>query len=393
MRINSNKKIHKMKKDPYQTLLRMASVLGIVVVVGFGVFFLCRMLIENEYKSQREVLQRENIAAEQEFNAQMNSMRSSSSSTNMEVTPEEQGELSFWETTLGDVTWRIEDKGRAGLENFSTVTLDRPALLRGGLMLVNGWHPLPGDYSDAELVSVGTASNYKIQVQDGSVRLFPVAYDALAQMVEAAGTEGKKDYIVREGYRSNETQTEMFEKVKQELSDKYSDQILIEQTKKEVNYPGTSDYQTGFSFRMDLYPIQKGVKFQQSEQGKWFTENSWKYGVIFRFPTKDFPSPAWEDKSYKTGVSAALNLYRFVGKAHSAAMRIMDYCLEEYIEFLVDHPHLCIYEDGGLKYEIFRIPSQEALESYDLPVPNPASGYQASLDNMGGVVMAYSYGE
>jgi hypothetical protein len=71
-------------------------------------------------------------------------------------------------------------------------------------------------------------------------------------------------------------------------------------------------------------------------------------------------------------------------------MRILDYCLEEYVEFLVDHPHICLYEDGALRYEVYRITAEDAA-TYELPVPNPASGYTASLDNLGGVVMAYTY--
>ena len=34
MRINANKKIHKMKRDPFRTLLRMAGILAIVVAVS-----------------------------------------------------------------------------------------------------------------------------------------------------------------------------------------------------------------------------------------------------------------------------------------------------------------------------------------------------------------------
>ena len=72
-------------------------------------------------------------------------------------------------------------------------------------------------------------------------------------------------------------------------------------------------------------------------------------------------------------------------------MRVLNLCLEEYIEFLIDHPHICVYEDGALKYEIVRIKIADDAQSVQLPVPNPASSYQASLDNMGGVVMAYTY--
>ena len=50
-----------------------------------------------------------------------------------------------------------------------------------------------------------------------------------------------------------------------------------------------------------------------------------------------------------------------------------------------------VYEDGALKYEIVRIKIADDAQSVQLPVPNPASSYLASLDNMGGVVMAYTY--
>ena len=72
MRTNSNKKIHKMKRDPYQLLIRSAGILAIVVVVGFGIFFLCRMAIESEYIGKRQALEKENAEAEQEFIARMN---------------------------------------------------------------------------------------------------------------------------------------------------------------------------------------------------------------------------------------------------------------------------------------------------------------------------------
>ena len=398
MRINANKKIHKMKRDPYRQLLRMAGILGIAVAVGIGVYYLCTVLVVNDYQTKRVALEKHNVEAEQEFNAKMNALRNNGTGMGGPSYDLEQGDLAYWEGTLEGSLWRIEDKGRAGLENTSVITMDRNSLIKGGLLLVNPWHFLPQDFTDSELVGVGTASGYKIQVQDNTVKLFPVAMDALTAMIEAANAEAKLgDYIVREAYRSMDMQTELFNGRMEELSGKYSGDILIEQTKKAVNYPGTSEYQTGLSFRMDIYKRNDAEvnkqKFQQSEQGKWFTENGWKYGVIFRFPTADFPSSEWEDKSYKTGVSLQMNLYRYVGKAHAAAMRIMDYCLEEYVEFLIDHPHLCIYKDGALQYEIFRIPAPEPLDTYDLPVPNPASDYQASLDNMDGVVMAYAYGQ
>lgn len=399
MRVNANRKIHKLKRDPYKQLLKTAGILAIVLVAGIGIFYLCTVLIVNDYQAKKVATEKYNVEAEQEFNAKMNALRSSQAQNGINPAAQvQQGDLAFWEKEIeGSGLWRVEDMGYAGLENTSTVTLERTALMNGGMLLVNPWHPLPLDFMDTDLVGVGTASGYKIQVKDNTVKVFPNAFDALNAIIEAAAEENHVDYIVREAYRTMENQTALFNQKMDDLSKDYSGDILTEQAKKEVNYPGTSEYQSGLSFRMDLYNKSDASvndqKFQQSEPGKWFTNNCWKYGIIFRFPTENFPSAQWEDKSYKTGVSMQMNLYRYVGKAHAVAMRVMDYCLEEYVEFLADHPHICIYMDGALQYEVFRIPTTEELPTYDLPVPNPASDFQASLDNMGGVVMAYVYAQ
>jgi len=395
--MNTNPEIHRMKRDPYRQLLRLAAILAVILVAGIGIFYFCSILVANDYKMKVETLERENIEAEQEFNAKMAALRDSRSGTSL-PSQTERGERPFWEATIEDALWRIEDEGDAGLENTTVITVDRSDLINGGLLLVNHWHPLPLDFSDAALVNISSTSLGKIQVRtEENPYIFQNAYDALAAMVTDAGQEGLEHYAVWEAYRSMEKQQENFSAEMERLSSKYSGDILEEQAKKNVNYPGTSEFQTGMSFRMRVYKRGdnevNNLSFQQSDQGMWFTQNAWKYGVIFRFPTKDFPTPAWEDKSYKTGVSVELNLYRYVGKAHAAAMRILNYCLEEYVEFLADHPHISIYKDGALQFEVFRLPTTEVLPVYSLPVPNVASDYQASLDNMDAVVMAYTYNQ
>ncbi len=394
MRIKSNSKLHKTQRDPYQSLTRFIVILvAVVAVCGLGAYLVTEIGVNGAYRSQKAKMDQANLAGQQQFDvwlAEESAKYSQGGTTQQAVDPQEK---TVWEREVDGALWRVEDQGYLGLENTSTIQIDRATLINGGLLLVNPWHALPSDFSETDLLSVGAASSYKIQVTDSTVRLFPVAFDALQAMITDAEADGLLYYIVREGYRSNDTQTELFNKAMAKLSDKYSGDILIAQTKKEVNYPGTSEYQTGMSFQMRLYNKNETIKggFQESEQGKWFTENCWKYGVIFRFPSADFPNSSWEDKSYKTGVTLNLNLYRYVGKPHAAAMKVMNYCLEEYVEFLISHPHLLIYQDGALKYEVFRVEAQDGLTAYDLPKPNPASDYSASFDNMGGIVLTYSY--
>ena len=400
MRTNSNKKVHKLRKDPYKQLQRVALILAIALAAGVGLFYLCSVAVTHDYVTTRDRIEAENAEGQVAFNAQMNELRAQNAAASQEnviAGTNANEHLPSWEKELDGKVWRVQDEGSAGLENTSTITMSRSQMINGGLLLVNAWHSLPSDFSEEGLVAVGTTGDFKVQVHSGSVKLFQPAFDALVEALKGAKEEaGLEYYIVMEGYRSVAEQQELFNEKMEKLSSRYSNDRLIAETKKEVNYPGTSDYHTGMSFRMDVY--QSGnkelnnQKFQaESKQGAWLTENCWRYGIAFRFPSKDFPNSFWEDKSYKTGVSSQLNLYRYVGKAHAAAMKVMNFCLEEYIEFLMEHPHICIYEDDALVYEIVRIKGADANSSFALPVPNPAVSYQASLDNMDGVVMAYSY--
>ena len=51
MRINSNKKVHKMKRDPFKTLLKTAGILAAIVVVGIGAFYLCSLAVKSDYNT------------------------------------------------------------------------------------------------------------------------------------------------------------------------------------------------------------------------------------------------------------------------------------------------------------------------------------------------------
>ena len=75
---------------------------------------------------------------------------------------------------------------------------------------------------------------------------------------------------------------------------------------------------------------------------------------MFRFPLADYPVKGTQDKSYKTGVSVKLQAFRYVGRGNAAVMHALDLCLEEYLDYLMEHPHLAVFENGQLRYEIVR---------------------------------------
>lgn len=292
--------------------------------------------------------------------------------------------------------WDVIDLTNYPLENQTAVASTRADLMTGGMLLLNEWHSRPDDFDDTKITSVGKylGGNSKIQTKDYNVSLFPVASDALLEAINAAKDEGLEHFLVEEGYRSWETQNTYFQNRMQKLSEKYSGDTLIAMTKKEVNYPGTSEFNSGLAFTLRLYdksnPEVAKPKYSTTEQGKWMNRNCWKYGLIFRFPLSAWPLDETQDKSFKTGVSVKLNLYRYVGKGNAAVMHYYDFCMEEYIEYLQEHPHIAVFEDGVLKYEIYRQYVGEA-QSFNLQLTRNARSYSASLDNMGAVITVFEY--
>ncbi len=373
----------KKKKDPIRTLIRGVIFLAVAAAVCAGIFYGLDAFEKRALDLKIKDTEAVNQKRAQEHQAALAEYQSAT----------QKGQNLAWPTPKQE-GWDVVDLSTFALENTQRRTEDRATLLTGGMMLVNQWHPLPADFSDAGVVGVGQTTSWKVGASSNDVKLFPQAIEALKWMIQDAETAGLKHYFVSEGYRTMARQQELFDAEKARLEGKYSGETLIDQTKKKVNYPGTSEYQSGLSFTMGLYskddPSVVKLVFQESDQGKWLTENSWKYGFIFRFPLLDFPNAAWTDKSHKTGVTVKLNMYRWVGTPHATVMRQMDFCLEEYVEYLIQHPHLAVYENGTLRYEIFRKPVGDEA-TVNIEVPLAASSYLASLDNMGGVVTAFIY--
>ena len=290
--------------------------------------------------------------------------------------------------------WDILDLTTYPLEYPNRVTMSRADVMNTGLLLVNQWHSRPEDFEDGTLVGLGNYFNWAVQVADASVSLFPVAADALKAAIDAAAAEDLTHYYVPEAYRSWDTQNSYFQSKVEKLGSRYSGDELIEAAKKEVNYPGTSEYNTGLSFRLQLYDRDNrevtNTKYSTSSQGMWMNEHCWEYGIVFRFPLNSWPLPTSTDKSFVTGISSQMNLYRYVGKGHAAVMHHMDFCLEEYIQYLTEHPHVALFEDGKLKYEIYRQYVGD-VPSFDVQITGRARNYVSSLDNMGGVITVFEY--
>lgn len=374
------------KRDPIKVMLRVTVVLAVVAVASLLLGNAISGYRANLLKARQEETVRHNEELQQQYAVALAEHEAASQSGANQAWPAQKLE-----------GWDVVDLTNYPLENVYTTTVSRADIMNGGMLLINQWHSQPADYTENGLVRIADYigwNNLVFGVPGSSTQLQSVAVDALNEAFTDAKAIGLTDYTILDAYRTMEEQQSLFQSAMDQHASRYSGDALIERTKRDVNYPGTSEYQTGLSVRLRIYKngddAVNNQLFSQSAQGIWLAENSWKYGLVFRFPLTDYPLPYTTDKSYKTGVSSELNIYRYVGKGNAAVMHTLDLCLEEYIEYLMEHPHIAVFEDGVLRYEIYRQQVGEA-DTIELQLTGKTATYDSSLDNMGGVVTVFSY--
>lgn len=379
----------KQNKDAYRKLGRILIVLLVLLLLcGAGYVLLNRTI---------QMQEEENAAVAMEENARLQSQYEAAKAE--EKQKEAQGESIQWPTPAAEGL-DVVDLSEFPLNDSYTVTADRKELMLGGMMLLNRWHELPADFytlAEPELVSVHTVDK-NIPVSGSGVKLFPAAIGALGEMLADAKEDGLENFLIDEAYRTQQKQQEYYDAQAAKYADQYTGDVLRDKVVKDVSYPGTSEYQSGFAFRVDRYRRDDAdfnkAKFNTTEHSDWLVKNSWKYGYIFRFPMQGYPNATVTDKSYKTGSHLKLMIYRYVGQGHAAVMHALDLCQEEYIEYLMQHPHIALYEDGQLKYEIVRVNANYASGA-SVEVSGACKGYTLAMDNMGseygGVIVCMEY--
>ena len=73
-------------------------------------------------------------------------------------------------------------------------------------------------------------------------------------------------------------------------------------------------------------------------------------------------------------------------------MHALDLCLEEYLDYLNEHPHIAVFENGALKYEIVRenVGNGDPFTVHVTTKPG-VKNTVTSLDNMGYAVTVFEY--
>jgi len=379
------------KRNVYRRLIVWMLVLLALAALACAGYLYTRNYLDQRIKENAEEVNKINTARIDAYNEAVLDANRQNAPAQAEKT---------WPAPAAD-GWDVVDVSTFPISAGSQTTVSRSELLQGGMLVVNRWYAMPADLSDDMVVSVNRhsrADNDKttnLPTKDASVSMMAPAVEALMSLYKDARAGGldMDNIIIGAGYRSMETQSKYWQAEVDKYSARYSGDRLTEKARQTTAYPGTSDYQAGMSF--EVYNYKSGdsafsnTPLHETEQGKWLYNNAWKYGYVFRFPVQGFPYPDTVDKSFKTGISMNLKVYRYVGVGNAAVMHCLNLCMEEYVEYLMAHPHIAVYENGGLRYEIYRI--EGGFGDTAITVPNGAKNFSASSDNVGGVIVVISY--
>lgn len=178
------------------------------------------------------------------------------------------------------------------------------------LVLVNYENNLPEDF-EVELSNIDATRQFDSR-----------AIEELIQLLKAAKKDKVGNLWVQSAYRSTERQEELYNnKVKEFMSYGLTKEEAEKRTSEFINKANTSEHNIGLA--VDFNYIEKN--FETTKAFSWLQENAENYGFILRYK---------KEKEDITKVSYEPWHWRYVGIEHAKKMNEMDFCLEEYVEFL-----------------------------------------------------------
>lgn len=268
-------------------------------------------------------------------------------------------------------------------EEKQRLTITAQRLLQGKMLLVDEAHPLPENMSAPNTLNVSGFSHGRIACRDPLAQLDEAALTELQEMCVDARNRGIGGLTVMAGTRSQEQQRILLnEKVEQYTRTMTIEEAVV-QAKGLVPPPGCSEHQLPWTVDIRICrawnKLPETEQLSASEEGRWLIEHAWEYGFVQRWPDAD---PAMDDhRPY---------CFRYVGMVHASMMHVLRMSLEEYLAMLQTYGALtlvdengapvlsAVYAEAGERHTVFEVPKNILLDD-------------ASIDNQGGAVLAFSY--
>ena len=226
----------------------------------------------------------------------------------------------------------LSDDGIAGPRTLAALYADdakpyvapTPVNTLGGEtpLLVNKDHPVSEDFEPADLVRAKDILGGVMTYQTESIQGVRESVEALGAMIRAAQADGVTPWKLREGYRTIQDQKRIYNnRIETYVKEGKTRAQAVARTKTEVAEPGASEHHTGLAFDLNV----PGENFVDTAQYVWLKKHGWEYGFVLRYT---------DEKEDITGIVGEEWHVRYVGTEHARIMREMDFCLEEYIDYL-----------------------------------------------------------
>ncbi|MBO5274456.1 MAG: M15 family metallopeptidase, partial [Clostridia bacterium] len=242
---------------------------------------------------------------------------------------------------------------------YDYVTRTEADLHSGSLILVN--------YENDYVEPVGFKTVPLYGNKNSSYKLSSALHEVTPEMLENLNAmladfdaaTGKHDIIITSAYRTVEEQQAIMD----ERIENYGEELA----KLFVAEPGKSEHHTALAVDMAVYTdAGEGMDISDDEIYSWIEQNCHRYGIVRRYA---------EDKIEITQIGNEPWHFRYVGKPHAWQMKQLNYCLEEYVEYLKQYSienRLSVTDDEGAIWEIYYVASEG--ESTEIPLPQGVIG-------------------
>ena len=144
------------------------------------------------------------------------------------------------------------------------------------------------------------------------------AAEALEKLFRAAEEEEHYTLVAVSGYRSYQTQRNIYKRRIKNAGQKKADKF--------VALPGASEHQLGLAMDVGRRTNHKlKAAFGNTPEGKWLAQNCYRFGFILRYKAE------WEEI---TGYGYEPWHIRYVGLEHALRIQELDIPFEEYVALL-----------------------------------------------------------
>ena len=184
--------------------------------------------------------------------------------------------------------------------------------LGGTLFLVNREYMITADYVPDDLVMPS------VRRTSSSVLMRKEAAEALEALFNAAKQEHNYTLVAVSGYRSYQTQQNIYRRRVKNAGQKKADLY--------VALPGSSEHQLGLAMDVGRHSNTKlKAAFGDSPEGKWLAENCYRFGFILRYKQE------WTET---TGYAYEPWHIRYVGLEHALRIKELNIPFEDYIALI-----------------------------------------------------------